>query len=92
MRLGTTLQFSTTSHPQTNGQTKVVNYSLGNLIRVKIGDKEKQWNILLPHMEFAYNTSMNRYTSKKTLLRLFILRYLIMFLISSFFQSFEVLV
>ena len=60
----TTLQFNTTSHPQIDGQMEVVNRSLGNLIRAKIGDKEKQWDTLLPHMEFAYNTSMNRSTGK----------------------------
>ena len=64
MLLGTTLQFSTTFHPQSNGQTKVVNHLLGNLIRTKIGDKEKQWATLLPHMEFAYNTLVNRPTGK----------------------------
>ncbi|XP_026384535.1 uncharacterized protein LOC113280099 [Papaver somniferum] len=64
MRLGTALQFSTTSHPQTDGQTEVVNCSLGNLIRAKCVDNSKQWDILLPHMEFPLNTSINRSTGK----------------------------
>ncbi|XP_026398262.1 kinetochore protein SLK19-like [Papaver somniferum] len=64
---GTTLQFSTTSHPQTNGQTEVVNRSLRNLIRAKCMDNSKQWDILLPHMEFAFNTSVNRSTVKAKL-------------------------
>ncbi|XP_026453100.1 uncharacterized protein LOC113353835 [Papaver somniferum] len=62
MRLGTALQFRTTSHPQTDSQTEVVNRSLGNLIRAKCMDNRKQWDILLPHMEFAFNTSINRST------------------------------
>ncbi|XP_026399458.1 uncharacterized protein LOC113295329 [Papaver somniferum] len=52
--------FSTTSYPQTDDQTEVVNRSLGNLIRAKCMDNSKQWDIFLPHMEFAFNTSVNR--------------------------------
>lgn len=65
MRIGTKLQYSTIVRPQTDGQTEVVNRSLWNLIRAKIVDnKEKQWVIFLSHMEFAFNTSVNRSTGK----------------------------
>ena len=32
-KLGTTLRFNSSYHPQTDGQTEVVNQSLGNLLR-----------------------------------------------------------
>ncbi|GKC46169.1 RNA-directed DNA polymerase [Tanacetum coccineum] len=63
-RLGSKLQFSSSHHPQTDVQTKVVNRSLGNLLRSLIGDNAKQWNLILPQAKFAYNKSVNRTTGK----------------------------
>lgn len=40
-RLGTDLKFSSAYHPQTNGQMKVVNRSLENLLRSLAGSKPK---------------------------------------------------
>ena len=47
----------------TDGQTKVVNRSLGNLLRCLVGDKLKGWDSILPQVEFAYNNSINRSTN-----------------------------
>lgn len=41
-KLGTTLQFSMSHHPQTDGQTEAVNRSLGNLLRSLVGSKIRQ--------------------------------------------------
>jgi len=54
-KLGTKLLFSTTCHPQTDGQTEVVNRTLGTLLRALIKKNLKTWEECLPHIEFAYN-------------------------------------
>jgi len=47
-----------------NGQTEVVNRSLGDLLRCLVGDKPGNWDLLLHVAEFAYNNSVNRSTGK----------------------------
>ncbi|XP_056864141.1 uncharacterized protein LOC130511252 [Raphanus sativus] len=54
-KLGTKLLFSTTCHPQTDGQTEVVNRTLGTLLRAFIKKNLKSCEEYLPHCEFAYN-------------------------------------
>ena len=60
----TDLKFSSSHHPHTDGQTKAVHSSLGNLVRCLVGDKPKGWDLTLPRAEFAYNNYVNRSTSK----------------------------
>ena len=54
-KLGTKLCFSTTCHPQSDGQTEVVNRTLSTLFRVLIKKNLRTWEECLPHVEFACN-------------------------------------
>ena len=61
-KLGTRLLFSTTCHPQTDGQTEVVNRTLSTLLRAIIKKNIKTWEDCLPHVEFAYNRAIHSST------------------------------
>jgi hypothetical protein len=58
-KLGTDLSFSSMYHPQTDGQTEVVNQSLGDLLRSLVVEHHSQWNQILTQAEFSYNDSPN---------------------------------
>jgi len=66
-----TLNFSSSSHPQIDGQTEVVNRTLGNLHRCIAGRKPKQWDLALSQTEFSYNNMVNRSTGKSLLERIY---------------------
>jgi hypothetical protein len=61
-KLGTKLLFSTTCHPQTDGQTEVVNRTLSTMLRAVLKTNLKMWEECLPHIEFAYNRSLHSTT------------------------------
>ncbi|OMO52725.1 Integrase, catalytic core [Corchorus capsularis] len=61
-KLGTKLLFSTTCHPQTDGQTEVVNRTLSTLLRALIKKNLRTWEDCLPHVKFAYNRSIHSTT------------------------------
>jgi hypothetical protein len=62
VKLGAKLLFSTTCHPQTDGQTEVVNRALSQLLRAMIKKNLREWENCLLHVEFAYNRAVHSTT------------------------------
>lgn len=60
--LRTSLDMSIAYHPQSDGQTEVVNRSLGNMLRCLVGDNIRTWDTVLGKAEFAHNHAVNRST------------------------------
>jgi hypothetical protein len=55
--LGTRLDYCSTCHPQTDGQTERVNQILEDMLRACVLDFLGSWEDHLPLVEFAYNNS-----------------------------------
>jgi hypothetical protein len=60
--MGTSFSFISANHPQTDGQTEVVNRILGDFLRSLVTEHHNQWDHILPQEKFAYNDSLNRST------------------------------
>ncbi|MCO5560197.1 hypothetical protein L7F22_013806 [Adiantum nelumboides] len=62
--IGTRLQFSSSFHPQTDGQSEIANSVVLDLLKSYISDQKTQWERYLPLVEFAYNNTTHSSTGK----------------------------
>ena len=58
--IDTQLCFSTTYHPQSDGQTERVNQVVEDILRAYFNREPKKWIQYLPLVEFAYNSSYHQ--------------------------------
>jgi hypothetical protein len=58
--MDTRLNFSSTYHPQTDGQTEKVNQILEDMLRTCALKDSKSWDKCLPYVEFSYNNSYQK--------------------------------
>ncbi|MCO5601048.1 hypothetical protein L7F22_055165 [Adiantum nelumboides] len=62
--IGTRLQFSSSFHLQTDGQSEIANSVVLDLLNSYILDQKTQWERYLPLVEFAYNNTIHSSTGK----------------------------
>ncbi|RVW69998.1 Retrovirus-related Pol polyprotein from transposon 17.6 [Vitis vinifera] len=63
--VGTKLCMSSSYHPQSDGQTEVVNRTLEQYLQCFAGDQPRKWLEWIPWAEFSYNTSTH-FSTKMT--------------------------
>lgn len=59
---GTTLRMSSAYHPQTDGQTEVLNRTLEQYLRAFVHHSPSHWFRYLPLAEWSYNTTIHSAT------------------------------
>ncbi|MCO5586240.1 hypothetical protein L7F22_040179 [Adiantum nelumboides] len=56
--------FSSAYHPETDGQSEIVNSTVLDLLKCYVSDKQTEWKKYLPLVEFAYNNTIHSSTGK----------------------------
>jgi hypothetical protein len=69
--LGTQLAHSSSYHPQSDGQTEIVNKCLEGYLRCFVFDKQTQWFKWLPLAKWWYNTSFHTATKMTPFMALY---------------------
>ncbi|CAB1099587.1 unnamed protein product [Ectocarpus sp. CCAP 1310/34] len=54
--------YHSSSTPETNGGTERVNHTMAQMLAVVGNEQQNDWDVHLPHIEFAYNDSVNQST------------------------------
>ncbi|MCO5550733.1 hypothetical protein L7F22_004224 [Adiantum nelumboides] len=64
--LGTRLNFSSSHHPQMDGQSEIANLTILDLLKSYVTevDQRSQWEKYLPLVEYAYNNTVHTSTGK----------------------------
>ncbi|MCO5567294.1 hypothetical protein L7F22_020984 [Adiantum nelumboides] len=62
--MGTTLKFSSSFHPQTDGQSKEANSTVLDLLKCYVSEHKGKWEQYLPLVEYAYNNTVHSSTGK----------------------------
>ncbi|MCO5563415.1 hypothetical protein L7F22_017057 [Adiantum nelumboides] len=62
--MGTTLKFTSSFHPQTDGQSEEANSTVLDLLKCYVSEHKATWEHYLPLVEYAYNNTVHTSTGK----------------------------
>ncbi|MCO5577338.1 hypothetical protein L7F22_031167 [Adiantum nelumboides] len=62
--MDTTLKFSSSFHPQTDGQSEEANSTVLDLLKCYVSEHKAAWEQYLPLVEYAYNNTVHSSTGK----------------------------
>ena len=53
-------------HPNGNGGVERVNHTMAQMLAMVVNEQQDNWDVHLPHVEFAYNNSVSAATAVGT--------------------------